>query len=101
VCSSDLDSALGGDMRVASTGALTVTGITFETVNLAEMTLTHVGAAGAYYESIYEISTRNHPVELTAGELIAVRVGANAMDAAGTWQLGIEVTWREATTEGW
>ncbi|CAB4165497.1 hypothetical protein UFOVP820_59 [uncultured Caudovirales phage] len=98
--SSEFDSSLGGDMRVASTGALTVTGITFESVNLAEMTLTHVGAAGAYYETIYEISVRNHPVELVAGEVLAVRVGASTMDAAGTWQLGVEVNWRESDVEG-
>ena len=97
---SEFDSSLGGDMRIASTGALTVTGITFETVNLAEVTLTQVGAAGAFYESVYEISVRNHPIEMVAGELIAVRVGSNNMDAAGTWQLGVEVNWRESTTEG-
>ena len=97
---SEFDSALGGDMRIASTGALTVTGITFETTNLAEMTLIQVGAAGGFYEAVYELSVRNHPIELHAGELIAVRVGASAMDAAGTWVLGVEVNWREATTEG-
>lgn len=97
---SEFDSALGGDMRIASTGALTVTGITFETTNLAELTLVQAGAAGAFYEQTYEFSVRNHPIELHAGELIAVRVGPSAMDAAGTWVLGVEVNWRESTTEG-
>lgn len=97
---SEFDSALGGDMRIASTGALTVTGITFETTNLGEMTLIQVGAAGAFYETVYELSVRNHPIELHAGELLAVRVGASAMDAGGTWVLGVEVNWREATSEG-
>lgn len=96
---SEFDASLGGDMRIASTGALTVTGITFETVNLAEITLAQVGAAGAFYEGIYEFSTRNHAIELHAGELIAIRVGASAMDAAGTWSLGVEAAWRESTTE--
>ncbi|NCX31752.1 MAG: hypothetical protein EBX18_04425, partial [Actinobacteria bacterium] len=43
---SQTDVASGGDVRIATTGALTVTGITFETVNHAELTLVHVGAAG-------------------------------------------------------
>jgi hypothetical protein len=97
---SEFDSALGGDMRVSTTGALTVTGITFETVNFGEMTLIQAGTAGSYYETVYELSVRNHPIELSAGELLAVRVGPSAMDAAGTWVLGVEVNWREATTEG-
>lgn len=97
---SEFDSALGGDMRIASTGALTVTGITFESQNFAEMTLIQAGAAGAFYEATYELSVRNHPIELGAGELIAIRVGPSPMDAAGTWVLGVEVNWREATTEG-
>jgi len=97
---SEFDSALGGDIRIASTGALTVTGITFDTTNFGEVTLIQAGAAGAFYEAVYELSVRNHPIELQAGELIAVRVGPSAMDAAGTWVLGVEVNWRESTTEG-
>ena len=98
--SSEFDSALGGDMRIASTGALTTTGITFETVNFGEMTLIQAGAAGAFYEVVYELSVRNHPIEMLAGEVLAIRVGGTTMDAAGTFVLGVEVNWREATTEG-
>lgn len=96
---SEFDAASGGDVRIASTGALTVTGITFETVNLGELTLAHVGAAGNFYEHTYEFSLRNHPIELRPGQLLAVRVGPSAMDAAGTWSLGVEVAWRESATE--
>ena len=96
---SEFDVASGGDIRIASTGALTVTGITWETVNLAELTLVHVGAAGAYYEAVYEFSVRNHEIELNPGEVLGIRVGPSAMDAAGTWSLGVEVAWRESTTE--
>jgi len=96
---SEFDTASGGDVRVATTGALTVTGITFEATNLAEATLVHVGTAGAYYEVVYEFQVRNHPVELLPGQLLAVRVGGSAMDAAGTWSLGVEVSWRESATE--
>jgi len=96
---SQFDTAEGGDTRIASTGALTVTGITWEATNLAEVTLVQVGAAGAFYETVYEFSVRNHEIELNPGQLIGVRVGASAMDAAGTWSLGVEVNWRESLTE--
>lgn len=96
---SQFDTAEGGDTRIASTGALTVTGITWEATNLAEVTLVHVGAAGAFYEVVYEFSVRNHEIELNAGQVLGVRVGASAMDAAGTWSLGVEVNWRESLTE--
>lgn len=96
---SEFDTAVGGDVRIASTGALTVTGITFEAVNIAEVTLVQVGAAGSFYETVYEFSVRNHPLEIHAGELIAIRVGPSAMDAGGTWSLGVEVAWRESTAE--
>lgn len=96
---SEFDLSAGGDMRISSTGALTVTGITFESVYFADIPLIHVGAAGAYYETVYEYSVRNHPIELHAGELIAIRTGSSAMDAGGTWVLSVEVNWRESTTE--
>ena len=97
---SNCDVATGGDTRIATTAALTVTGITFETVNFAEMTLAHVGAAGAYQEALIDLTNaRGHPIELNAGELIAVTVGASAMDAAGTWSLDVDINWRESTTE--
>lgn len=97
---SEFDSALGGDMRIANTGALTVAGITFETTNLIEIPLIQVGAIGAFYEGVYEFSVRNHPIEMHAGEVLAIRVGPTAMDGGGTWVLGVEVNWREATSEG-
>ena len=96
---SEFDSAVGGDIRIASTGALTVTGITFETINLFEVPLIHMGAAGAFYETVYEFGVRSHPIELHAGELIALRVGSSAMDAAGTWSLSVDVSWRESISE--
>lgn len=96
---SQFDTAEGGDTRIATTGALTVTGITWETTNLGEMTLIQAGAAGSFYEVVYEFSVRNHEIELNPGQLIGIRVGASAMDAAGTWVLGVEVNWRESLTE--
>lgn len=96
---SNTDLALGGDVRIAAAAALTVTGITWEATNIAEMTLAHAGAAGAFYEVVYEFSVRNHAIELNPGELLGVRVGAAAFDAAGTWSLGVEVAWREGTSD--
>lgn len=96
---SQFDTAEGGDTRIATTGALTVTGITWETTNLGEMTLIQAGAAGSFYEVVYEFSVRNHEIELNPGQLLGIRVGASAMDAAGTWVLGVEVNWRESLTE--
>lgn len=89
------DSANGGDIRIASTGALTVTGITFEATPLDIMTLSHVGASGAYYEKIIDYTGENdQPIELAAGELLAVR-NTVQMDAGGTFQLGVMVDWYE------
>ena len=93
---SEFDLASGGDIRVATTAALTVTGITWGD-NIAEIPLIHVGAAGAFYEHTYEFSVRNHPFELNAGQVLGIRVGSSAMDAAGVWVLGIEVAWQEGS----
>lgn len=92
---SEFDSAQGGDIRIASTGALTVTGITFETTELATMPLTHVGAAGNYHDYIFEFGENNSaPIHVQAGQVIAIR-NPVAMDAAGTWQLAVQVEWFE------
>lgn len=95
---SQFDLASGGDIRIATTGALTVTGITYETEPLEVMTLVHVGAAGAFYERTlsYEVSS-GHPIELNAGQLIAI-LNPVAMDAAGTWQLSVDVEWYEGVS---
>lgn len=91
---SQCDSAQGGDQRIASTGALTVTGITFESP-LKVMSLVHVGAAGAFFEQIFEFDDdTGGPLILNPGELMAIRTGA-AMDAGGTWQLAVNVDWTE------
>lgn len=95
---SEFDAASGGDMRVSTTGALTVTGITWEPTNLGEITLIQAGAAGAFYETTYEFSATNHPIELNPGQVLGIRVGASAMDAAGTWVLNVEVNWHEGSS---
>ena len=93
---SEFNTAQGGDMRIASTGALTTTGTTFETQEFAAMSLTHVGAAGAFFEEVFEFATtESAPLILQPGQVMAIR-NPVAMDAAGTWQLAVRVDWHEA-----
>lgn len=92
---SQCDTAQGGDQRISATAALTVTGITFEASPLKVMPLSHVGAAGAFFEEEFEFDDdAGGPLILNPGELMAIRAGA-AMDAAGTWQLAVSVDWTE------
>lgn len=90
---SQFDVSEGGDVRVATTGALGVTGITFEAQPAAIMSLAHVGAAGNYVHYEFELEA---PIVLEPGQIFVVRNGSAAMDAAGTWQLGVNVRWFEA-----
>lgn len=95
---SEFETAQGGDIRIASTGALTATGITFESNEFATIPLVHVGAAGNFYETILEFNAHESaPIVLDPGQLIAIRNPA-AMDAAGTWQMAIRVDWYEEDT---
>jgi hypothetical protein len=97
---SEFNTAQGGDMRISATAALTVTGITFEADPIVTMPLVHVGNAGNYAESIFEFSaSESAELVLEPGQLLAVRC-PQAMDAAGTWQLGVNVQWREAPAYG-
>lgn len=90
---SEVNAAQGGDVRIATTGALTVTGITFEADPLVMWTLSHVGAAGGFSEVVVE--RPDEPIVLQPGQLLAVRNPA-AMDAAGTWTLAVTAIWSEA-----
>lgn len=88
---SQFEPALGaGGIMVATTGALTVSGITFDVVEFSKHTLSHVGAAGNFYEYI----NTTPGIKLRPGELLAVR-NPVAMDAAGTWQLNVSIDWTE------
>jgi len=93
---SEFDAANGGDIRIAATAALTVTGITYETDPIALVTASHVGAAGGFFEALLEFSaSESSEIVLEPGQLLAIR-NPVAMDAAGTWQLSVQVQWREA-----
>lgn len=93
---SEFATAQNGDLRIATTGALTMTGSTFEAAPLRGMSLAHAGAAGAFFEEVFEFSAgESEQITLQPGQLLAVRTPV-AMDAAGTWQLTVSVDWFEA-----
>lgn len=87
------ENAGGGDIRVATTAAITVTGATYEAVPFAEASLVHVGASGGFAEYIFDFE--HAPIILGPGQIFAVR-NPVAMDAAGTFQLVVRVDWHEA-----
>lgn len=87
------DAAQGGDIRIATTAALGVAGIVVGE-KLGELQLAHVGASGGHVDRLIYEGLGNHP-QLAPGDLIIVR-NPVAMDAAGTFQLGVEDHWHEA-----
>lgn len=92
---SEVHTVNGGDCRIATTGAIPTTGLTFENDPLALMSLTHVGAAGAWYERVYELGqSEAAPIILQPGQVLAIR-NPVVMDAGGTWQLLVEIEWNE------
>lgn len=92
---SEVSTAQGGDARIATTGALTVTGITFEADPIFTCGLVHVGAAGASTDCLWNKDSVNEsPLILRPGQVLAIRNPA-AMDAAGTWTLAVTVQWYE------
>jgi len=98
---SQLNGANGGDVRVSTTAVLTVAGITFDTNALANYVLTQFGAANARIFQVFDFgSTDKGSIVLQPGEVLAIRTSA-AFDAAGTWQLGINVSgWQVAPGSG-
>jgi hypothetical protein len=92
---SEFSTAQGGDMRIATTAALTVTGITYEAQEFRTMHLTGFGAAGANRFVDWNAPSFGPLMVIRPGQLLAIRNPA-AMDAAGTWQLAVGVEWREA-----
>lgn len=93
---SEVETAQGGDLRISTTAALTMTGVTWEAGPMSVMSLSHVGAAGNYAESVFEFhATESAPIILQPEQVLAVR-NPVVMDAAGTWQLAVRVDWHEA-----
>lgn len=77
--------------RVATTGVLTTTGITFESAPLQRALLAHVGASGGHYSETWLFDgVEADPIYLLPGELLAIATDS-AFDAAGTFQLQVDV----------
>jgi hypothetical protein len=93
---SEFSAANGGDIRIATTGTLTLVGATVDANPLRELSLAHVGAAGGFREATWEFSAaENQPLQLDPGQGMIIR-NPVAMDAAGTWQLSVSIDWHEA-----
>lgn len=96
---SECSVAGGGDTRISTTAALTVTGTTWDTLPIRTIMLTHVGAAGAHHEALLEFSSsESAPIVLQPGQALGI-VAGQAFDAAGTWNLGVNLEFHEAV--GW
>lgn len=75
----------GGDVRISTTAALTAA-TTAVTSQIGVMRATNFGTAGATFT--YDLPC-NIPLEV--GEMLFVANGTGAMDAAGTWQLAVNI----------
>lgn len=91
-----LNSANSGDIRIATTAALTATtGFTYEADPIAYFSYTSVGAAGASKTFFLEFDAAGSaPVVLQASEFICLR-NPVAMDAGGTWQIAVNMRFNE------
>lgn len=77
--------------RVATTGALTTTGFTFETAVKHRMSLTHAGASGAVYDEVWRFDDVEAPaLWLPPGYLVGLQT-EGALDAGGTIQVQVEI----------
>lgn len=77
--------------RVATTGALTTTGFTFEAAVKHRMQLAHAGAASANYDEVWRFDDVEAPaLYLPPGYLVGLQTEA-ALDATGTLQLQVEI----------
>ncbi len=77
--------------RVSTTGVLTTTGLTFETDPMQRMLLAMAGASGNVWDEAWRFDgVEADPLYLLPGELLAIQTDS-AFDAAGTFQLQIDV----------
>jgi hypothetical protein len=90
--------AEGGDIRIATTSVLTVTGVTIDTVSCPTLMVnctTTTPAIGSRYEyTIENDGGLEHMIELAPGEGLAVRHTATT-PTAFTFVLGVQVAWHE------
>jgi len=77
--------------HVATTGALTTTGFTFESAVIQRMQLVHAGASGANWDEVWRWNeTEAQPIYLEPGWLVGLQTEA-ALDATGTIQVQAEI----------
>lgn len=98
---SEMDSANGGDMRIAATGPLVSPG-TVDTLEVAErVNLASYGQAVEYASWNWDFppAQGRSPLILPAGQSLAIGTTA-AWDAGGTWELGVHVEWYEGRLQG-
>jgi hypothetical protein len=77
--------------RIANTGGVTVTGITYETPVKRRLLVAHAGNAGASYDEEWRFDGSSaEPLYLQPGQLLGSVAGAT-FDAAGTWQLNLSI----------
>jgi len=75
---------------IAANAALTPGAIAVEANPIGILDLTSSGAAGARVERMWEFTLTSGRVDLAPGELLVVSNPVQ-MDAAGTWQIAVEV----------
>lgn len=90
--------AEGGDLRIATTGGLTTTGVTIDTLSSPVLLMnctTTTPAIGSRYEYTIENDAGfEHMIELAPGEGLAVRNTATTPTSL-TFTLGVQVAWHE------
>jgi hypothetical protein len=94
---SEFDTANGGDMRIATTIALTSPG-TPDTLEVSERAnLTDFGVIGSSCFWTWDFSKGG--LILPAGQSMAIGTTA-AFDAGGTWEFGTHIEWHEGRLQG-
>lgn len=98
---SEVNTANGGDARISATTVLTSPG-TPDTLEVGErVNLNDFGAAGANtsWSWVYAPGQGGSPLILSPGMSIAIGTAA-AFDAAGTWELGVDIRYFEGRRQG-
>ncbi len=77
--------------RIATTAAVSVSGVTYETPVKRRLALSQAGSAGADYDEEWRFDGISaEPLYLQPGQLLGGVAGAT-FDAGGTWQLNLSV----------
>jgi hypothetical protein len=71
--------------QIATTAALTMTGITLDTAARCRLLVSQAGLAGQDYDELWQLEGYS----VGPGEVFALGAGAT-FDAGGTWQLGVK-----------